>query len=146
MKYSLLLALGLASAAQAADAPAVPRIEFVVPLAKQPHEGGAASRDVIWYDDDRNNPFFRLAVGDLDGNGLEDIVAARKKGGFGVWLQLSEGQFYLDRNAGTDFEARCYDIHVRDLNGDGYGDILALTADQGDAPGGIRVWLTRPRT
>ncbi len=90
---------------------------------------------VIWYDDDRNNPYFRLAVGDLDGNGLEDIVAARKKGGLEVWLQLSDGQFYLNRNGGADTGARCYDIHVVDLNGDGYDDILAGTADEGDAAG-----------
>ena len=100
---------------------------------------------VIWFDDDRNNPYFRLGVGDLDGNGLEDIVAARKKGGIEVWLQPSEGEFFLNRAGGIDEGGRCYDIHVVDLNGDGYSDIVAAMADEEDAPGGIRVWLTKPR-
>jgi hypothetical protein len=100
---------------------------------------------VIWFDDDRNNPYFRLAVGDLDGNGLEDIVAARKKGGLETWLQLSDGQFYLDPGNGIDSRGRCYDLYVVDLNGDGFDDIVAGMADEGDAPGGLRVWLTRPK-
>ncbi len=100
---------------------------------------------VIWFDDNRNNPYFRLAAGDLDGDGLEDIVAARKKGGLEVWLQASEGEFYLNKGAGLNSGARCYDIHIVDLNGDGNGDILASMADEGESPGGIRVWLTRPR-
>ena len=52
MKSLLVLSVCLlAGPVRPAEAPAVPRIEFVVPLAQQPHEAGAGSADVIWYDD-----------------------------------------------------------------------------------------------
>ena len=51
MTHPLALTLILASSALAADVPAVPRIDFVVPLAEQPQAGEAARAAVIWYDD-----------------------------------------------------------------------------------------------
>jgi hypothetical protein len=51
MTHPLALTLILASSALAAEAPVVPRIDLVVPLAKQPHAGKAARGAVIWYDD-----------------------------------------------------------------------------------------------
>ena len=51
MTHPLALTLILASSALAAEAPMVPRIDFVVPIAKQPHAGKAARTTVIWFDD-----------------------------------------------------------------------------------------------
>ena len=51
MTHPLALTLILASSALAAEAPIVPRIDFVVPIAKQPHAGKAARTTVIWFDD-----------------------------------------------------------------------------------------------
>ncbi len=51
MTRALALALVLVGPALAADAPAVPRIEFVVPLPEQPHASEGARAAVIWHDD-----------------------------------------------------------------------------------------------
>jgi hypothetical protein len=64
MKLACLLTLLLSSAAMAAEAPEVPRIDSVVMSAKQPQEGDAAT---IWYDD-FNGPVkaYTETEGDLD--------------------------------------------------------------------------------
>lgn len=99
---------------------------------------------LIFFDDNRNDYYYRVAVGDLTGNGLDDVVAGRKKGGLEVWVQTSEGQFFRNTADAVDVPGRAYDIRVVDVNGDGRGDIVAATAELGDAEGGVVVLLSGP--
>jgi hypothetical protein len=98
---------------------------------------------VVW-DKERNDVFFRLGVGDLDGDGRTDLVAGRKSGDLEVYLQTEEGYFYRERGDELDGVGRAYDIRLVDLDGDGRDDIVAGCASEGERPGGIYVWLSRP--
>jgi hypothetical protein len=98
---------------------------------------------VMW-EKEREDVFFRLATGDLDGDGDTDLVAGRRGGGLEVYLQTPDGQFY--REGGDELEAtgRVFDVQLIDLDGDGRDDIVAGCVPEGDRPGGIRVWLSKP--
>jgi hypothetical protein len=98
---------------------------------------------VVW-DKERNDVFFRLGIGDLDGDGRTDLVAGRKSGGLEVYLQTEEGYFYRERGAELDGVGRAYDIRLVDVDGDGRDDIIAGCAPEGERPGGVYAWLSRP--
>jgi hypothetical protein len=98
---------------------------------------------VVW-DKERNDVFFRLGVGDLDGDGRTDLVAGRKSGDIDVYLQTEEGYFYRERGAELDGVGRAYNIRLVDLDGDGRDDIVAGCAPEGEKPGGVYVWLSKP--
>ena len=98
---------------------------------------------VVW-DKERGNVFFRLGVGDLDGDGRTDLVAGRKNGGLEAYLQTEDGIFYRERGSELDGVGRAFDIRLVDLDGDGRDDIVASCAEQGEKTGGVYVWLSRP--
>jgi hypothetical protein len=98
---------------------------------------------LVW-ERERANVFFRLAVGDLDGDGRTDLVAGRKAGGLEAFLQAEDGSFSRERGTELDEIGRAFDIRVIDLDGDGRDDIIAGCAEHGGRPGGIYVWLSKP--
>ncbi|MEJ2188723.1 MAG: VCBS repeat-containing protein, partial [Acidobacteriota bacterium] len=98
---------------------------------------------LIW-DSQRGDVFFRLATGDLDGDGDTDVVAGRKGNGLEVYLQNDQGQLILEQSPELAETGRAFDIRLLDLDGDGIEDIVAGFAANGGVEGGIRVWLTRP--
>lgn len=100
-------------------------------------------RPLVW-DKQRDNVFFRLAVGDLDGDGRADLAAARRGGGLEVYLQTSDGGFVKERAPELDAVGRAFDLRLVDLDGDDRDDLVAACVPQGDRPGGVYVWLTRP--
>jgi hypothetical protein len=98
---------------------------------------------LIW-DDERGEVFFRVATGDLDGDGRTDLVAGRNGGGLEAYLQTEDGQFYRERGTELSGIGRAFDIRLRDLDGDGRDDIIASCASRGEEKrGGVYVWLTR---
>jgi len=102
-----------------------------------------APEPLLW-DAERGDVFFRIAIGDLDGDGHTDFVAGRKGGGLEAYLQTEDGAFYRERGSELDGVGRAFDIRLVDLDGDGRDDIIASCVDQGEKPGGAYVWLTRP--
>lgn len=99
---------------------------------------------LVW-DKDRVNVFFRLGAGDVNGDGRTDVVASRKSGGLEVYVQTESGEFFKEQSPELANTGVAYDIRLIDLDGDGRDDIVAGFAPAGGNPGGIRVWLTRPR-
>ncbi len=106
-----------------------------------------APHGALLVDDNRSDPLVRLGVGDLDGDGRTDVVTGRSDGGLEVYLQNAAGELVREVSPELETVGRPYDIQLRDLDGDGRADIIASFADgAGSVPGGVHVWLTRPRT
>jgi len=101
---------------------------------------------VLVWDKERVAVYFRLGAGDLNGDGLTDVVAGRKTGGLEVFLQNANGEFSKEQAPGLAETGVAYDIQLIDVNNDGFDDIVAGFAPAGDSPGGVGVWLTRPRS
>jgi hypothetical protein len=102
-----------------------------------------APEPLVW-DTERGDVFFRMGVGDLNGDGRTDLVAGRKSGGLEVFVQTEDGEFYRERGSEFDGVGRAFDLRLVDLDGDGRDDIVAGCVTQGEKPGGVYVWLTRP--
>ena len=96
-------------------------------------------------DDDRTNPYFRIAAGDIDGDGRTDLAVARKNGAIRVLLgdPSAEAGYVLERGTEIAGVGRPYDLAIRDVDGDGLGDVVVMAAPNDAGPGGITVWLTR---
>jgi hypothetical protein len=94
-------------------------------------------------DTDRVDVYFRIAAGDVNGDGLTDVVASRKNGGLEVYVQSAEGEFVLERSPELAATGVAYDIRLLDLDDDGRDDIVAGFAPAGGNSGGIGVWLSR---
>jgi len=87
----------------------------------------------------QKDPYWRLASGDIDGDGVADLAAIRKQGQLIVFLGDGHGGYVEERSPELKPMAQPFDIAIRDLDGDGRGEIIVMTADSGDAKGGFTV-------
>jgi len=104
-----------------------------------------APNGAVYFDDDRTNPYVCVGVGDLNGDGIADMVSGRKLGGLEAWIGSESGDYVLEQSPEFDGLGRAFDIHLVDFNGDGLDDIVAEFAMVEDTPGGVHVWLTGNR-
>lgn len=106
-------------------------------------DGLTAPDGAIFFDDDRADPYVRLAVGDVNGDGRTDVVAGRKLGGLEVWTATEDGGYVLEQSPELGGVGRAFHIELVDFDGDGRDDIIAGFADVEEKPGGVRLWLSR---
>ncbi len=105
-----------------------------------PSKKGFRYKQVI-LDDEMVNPFWRVAVGDLNGDGRTDLAVARKGGELLLLVQDGTGEWVQELSPEIPAMGRAMDLKLVDLNGDGLDDLVVSAAAR-KGPGGIFVWLT----
>jgi enediyne biosynthesis protein E4 len=136
----------IGSVAACANATVDPAAQIRAPACFDPPRGPAAS----WFREVTSesgaaftyaSPDFKgggLAIGDLDGDGLKEIVAASRVGGLALFRNLGELRFRDDtKQAGLDPALDARALAIVDLDGDRDSD-LVLAAD-----GVVRVFPNR---
>jgi hypothetical protein len=86
-----------------------------------------------------------VAVGDIDGDGRNDIVVATLTGRVRVFFQGADGAFYEQRNTGMDRPGTVFfDVRIADLYHDGKGEVILAGSPAGVGGGGIWVFQPEP--
>jgi hypothetical protein len=104
------------------------------------------SRPDGWQEASKGLPeevFWCVAACDMDHDGAMEILGATNEGGIRVFSLRTDGwQEVLTSGLPKDGLKRIYGIYCRDVNGDGYGDVVVNYADDStDNRGGIQVFL-----
>lgn len=94
-----------------------------------------------------------VAIGDIDGDGRNDIALVTNEGKVRIFLQFPDGTFYEDKSAALDTGgADLFDVRIADLYHDGMGEVVVFGTprEQAKAEGGIWVFVpqkpgTKPR-
>lgn len=98
----------------------------------------------VLFQEKSNDCYYKAAaVGDIDGDGRDDIAVATNTGKVRVFLQGADGEFYEQRNPGMDQPGTdIFDIRIADLYHDGKGEIIFAGSPTGTTGGGI--WVYAP--
>ena len=111
-------------------------------------QNGAWTRHRVWRKPEFKGYLFALAVGDLDGDGLDDVVFPdTEKRKVRMFFQRPDGGFVeAAANEEPDLDSPAQCVRLVDLNGDGRLDVvLSKTISSNDPrdPGGWDVYLNR---
>ena len=104
--------------------------------------------------DDAGAPFTAVALGDLDGDGAEDLAALRGDGSLVLVRRGKRGPEMWGESPAPEWRAGCrgYHLEIADLDGDGRNEIVAAFAGESAGPlggtpcrsgGGFSVWKPR---
>ena len=112
------------------------------------YERGSWTRHRVWRKKNGNPYLYALAMGDLDGDGLDDIVFPDSESNrLRVFFQEADGSFREMAEAEEpqlDSPGQC--VRLADVDGDGRLDIIlskTVSANRPNDPGGWNVYLNR---
>ncbi len=89
--------------------------------------------------------FNAVAVGDVDGDGRDDVVVATNSGALRLFLQQPDGRLFEEKSPDLVTDgSELMDVKVVDLHGDGHGEIIAMGAPNEKGKGGVWVFSPRP--
>jgi hypothetical protein len=89
--------------------------------------------------------FNAVAVGDVDGDGRDDVVVATNSGQLRLFLQQPDGRLFEEKSPDLVTDgSELMDVRIADLHGDGHGEIIAMGAPSDKGQGGVWVFSPRP--
>ncbi len=95
--------------------------------------------------DEEYNNLKAVAVGDIDGDGRDDVVAGDVFGNLHIFLQFADGTLVEERSPeATAGGMDIFDVRIVDLDGDGRGEVVVMGAARDKAEGGLRVFSAEP--
>jgi hypothetical protein len=126
----------------------VPQIAKANGITVYAFQDGAWSRHRVWRQKDPKASVFGMAMGDLDGDGLDDIVFADTESRrLRVLFQQPDGSFVEaaeSEEPQLDSPGQC--VRLADLDGDGRLDVVlseTISSVAPNDPGGWKVYLNR---
>ena len=111
-------------------------------------DGAGWHKTAVWRQKRYLGRLTAIAMGDLDGDGLDDIVFPdRLAGKLRIFFQTKDGKFEESpENAEPPLDSVATDIRLADLDGDGRLDVVlskSVFSNYSKDPGGIEVLLNR---
>jgi hypothetical protein len=111
---------------------------------------------ILWVEEKKNRGPVRVAAGDIDGDGKEDVVVSGADGQVWVFIQGKTGGFTLEQSPELQGPAGCagYGLLVRDLDRDGKAEVAMSFAGEPNAlydpmacaqNGALKVWKLAPK-
>jgi hypothetical protein len=127
----------------------VPQVAKANGITVYTFQDGEWSRHRVWRQKDPKASVFGMAMGDLDGDGLDDIAFADTESRrLRILFQQQDGSFVEAEESGEpqlDSPGQC--VRIADLNGDGRVDVVVsetVSSISPNDPGGWKVYLNRP--
>ena len=127
-----------------------PRVAHAAGITLYVWKAGAWQRHRVWRRKDAKTLEYALAMGDLDGDGLDDIVFPdSEERRLKIFFQQPDGSFVEAserEEPALDSPGQC--VRLADVNGDGKLDIVlakTVSSSRPEDPGGWEVFLNRGR-
>ena len=113
-------------------------------------ENGAWTRHRVWRKRSGRSAQYALAMGDLDGDGLDDIVFPDSDvDRLRIFFQKPDGSFVeMPENEEPKLDSQGQCVRLADLDGDGRLDIVlskTVPSYRNENPGGWDVWLNKAK-
>lgn len=103
------------------------------------------TRDVVSIDERDVDAYVTAAVGDVDGDGRNDLLVGRRNGQIEIYLQGMGGQYFREQSPELNLgDAYINALAVVPLAGKGVRAVVVVSSDGPSTPGTVRAFVVRP--